>query len=386
MKNLLYLSLVMSFMTQAGIISEKEYKKCVSNDAEFTITKDAIKQGFRTIKTFSSNDMEARLRVPLSSELQTIRETVYLDEGGVTTGDGSSSNWEGFFNKPKSEKANALKNAVRGIGKSRANILVNKNAFGNKPRSWGAFINVLESYEAQHNGLKGMVSDVKQYDHSNKISLGYLVSDGTSQLRTETEVIRTREHSENILFELNIDTLPLEGEKESLDIESGWCDNRDTPSVYSHNRYYSMSQSTDYGYVSVTATRKQVKLPNGAFSFIVEQDAGEVVLKNIQLLKNSSAIKKDIANNGGAIKLSGSVECLSEKGSWWKGRSKEDKAKDNASKKAIASFSLDGNSQSYKTGIQSGCDYKVVVILNMVLSGSKYYNESASSKEVEKQL
>jgi hypothetical protein len=98
-------------------------------------------------------------------------------------GAGKSPAWDAFYGAKKAEKASRLAGAVRGIGKSSAESLVNAGYFSSKPRSWDAFKSEINSAAAAgviSNDVKVLV--LSTYRRDNMANLGY--SAGSCQTTT----------------------------------------------------------------------------------------------------------------------------------------------------------------------------------------------------------
>lgn len=86
-------------------------------------------------------------------------------------GDGSQGNWHNFYNVPKAEKAQALSNAIKGVGNARAQKLVKYFDGRPKPRSWDEFSGVIRTSERE---IPGISQDVLvNFGADNRQNLGY---------------------------------------------------------------------------------------------------------------------------------------------------------------------------------------------------------------------
>ncbi|MCO5143278.1 MAG: hypothetical protein M9962_09340 [Oligoflexia bacterium] len=89
-------------------------------------------------------------------------------------GTGKSEAWNRFYSAPKASKADALADAVKGIGKATAEKLVSGGYFNSKPRSWDEFAQ--EIRRAERSGIiqKGAATDILDtYRRENAANLGY---------------------------------------------------------------------------------------------------------------------------------------------------------------------------------------------------------------------
>lgn len=105
-------------------------------------------------------------------------ETWYEWECDDPVGGDGKGDWKGYYNVPQSQKAKALADAIKGIGTSRANTIVdaNINAFIPRPRSWNAFRNEISRIESRLK-LDGLYYEVTvKYAKDNIRNLGYASS------------------------------------------------------------------------------------------------------------------------------------------------------------------------------------------------------------------
>lgn len=93
--------------------------------------------------------------------------------------DGSKGDWKNYFNVSKSLKPRALADAIKGIGETTAERIIDLGFFSKKPRSWYAFSNeILNAQRALNDaGYNYNFSDnvLGQYGYENAINLGYYV-------------------------------------------------------------------------------------------------------------------------------------------------------------------------------------------------------------------
>jgi hypothetical protein len=92
-------------------------------------------------------------------------------------GDGSEGNWHNFFGARQNDKAKALAAAIKGIGETTAEKIVDNNLFTNKPDSWREFSALIKKIEkqlaARNYNYKFATQVLEQYGYDNMISLGY---------------------------------------------------------------------------------------------------------------------------------------------------------------------------------------------------------------------
>ncbi len=148
---------------------------------------DALAQRFeigRAAKTFSIKQDTTSLESTFSVPLYRVEERLVVEQVlcrvpqcSSESGDGSSGNWHNFYNVKQAEKPAALARAIRGIGPSIAEKIVQYNLLTSKPNSWSDFGRTIRRIETQlgARGLNykfaGQVLEVYGYD--NMINLGY---------------------------------------------------------------------------------------------------------------------------------------------------------------------------------------------------------------------
>lgn len=84
---------------------------------------------------------------------------------------------DAFYQAPKSEKAKALDDAVKGIGLESAKILIKRGYFGGgrkKPANWAEFSEIIESATLENAELRNLSYEVlDKYGTENQENLGY---------------------------------------------------------------------------------------------------------------------------------------------------------------------------------------------------------------------
>lgn len=94
-----------------------------------------------------------------------------------TIGDGTKGDWKNYFNVPKSQKPRALAAAIKGIGETTAERIIDLGYFTSKPRSWYAFSNEIRSAQNGLNraGYNYNFSEnvLGAYGYENAVNLGY---------------------------------------------------------------------------------------------------------------------------------------------------------------------------------------------------------------------
>lgn len=101
----------------------------------------------------------------------------FQTECSVEQGNGKQGDWKGFFNVSVEKKANALSEAVKGIGKSTAEKIVRHDLLTHKPDSWPLFVKEIKRIEKKLESLGYTVSFSKEvievYGYENRVNLGY---------------------------------------------------------------------------------------------------------------------------------------------------------------------------------------------------------------------
>lgn len=130
--------------------------------------------------TAATTSKELNFQIPVYRiDEKLVLETVAcrVPQCQTEVGDGSEGNWQGFFNVPQAQKPAALAAAIKGIGVSTAEKIVNNNLLMSKPNSWSDFNRVIRRIEKQleargfQNKFATQVLEV--YGYENMINLGY---------------------------------------------------------------------------------------------------------------------------------------------------------------------------------------------------------------------
>lgn len=96
---------------------------------------------------------------------------VWVPDCELVPGDGKG-NWEGFFNVPKNQKADALARAIKGIGPSSAKKIVDADLILRKPKTWREFSDLITSIDRRLSlGISRNV--LETYGKKNAENLGY---------------------------------------------------------------------------------------------------------------------------------------------------------------------------------------------------------------------
>ena len=237
----------------------------------------------------------AELSGEITSQLYHV-ETIYRRKSVAVTdlvcreeGGNGKGNWYGFFNVPKSEKANSLAKAIKGVGQATAPQLV--PYFNSKPRSWGQFKSVISNADRSiGNGLYYRV--VVQYGQDNMRNLGYY-SETNCHYETHYETIivpeevKTPFRQSRRSYSISIqDGDLLSTEKERFDVQ---FDGFDAQLVINsqYNRYsINKSERGSHVHFEVVGARQQVR-PENSLNVMPYFDGDEYVLKIIDGLNNS---------------------------------------------------------------------------------------------------
>jgi hypothetical protein len=209
-----------------------------------------------------------------SYDPSTIQVPVY--QCSSTSGNGSSSNWNGYFNVPRDQKAKALADTIKGVGKSTADRLVANNAFDHKPRSWSEFVQIIERQDDYIDGLYNNV--VVKFGAENRQALGYGSTSASADDCVITGYRNKRVYVETfhdevvpgstrwLTFDLNIqggELLPAEKETFTVYFNRDrgvWVE---APTYYNSYSVTSLDGSTRDGYAEKVASgsRNRVKPP-----------------------------------------------------------------------------------------------------------------------------
>ncbi|MCM0605599.1 MAG: hypothetical protein KA715_05870 [Xanthomonadaceae bacterium] len=91
--------------------------------------------------------------------------------------DGSKGDWKNFFSVSKSLKPRALASAIKGIGETTAERIIDLGYFTKKPRSWSAFSNEILNAQQGLNragyNYNFSTNVLEVYGYENAVNLGY---------------------------------------------------------------------------------------------------------------------------------------------------------------------------------------------------------------------
>lgn len=202
---------------------------------------------------FNNLDLSAKLYDVQTFERPVLKENQWTEwECDYVPGDGKGD-WKGFYSVPKFEKARALSSAIKGIGISTAEQIVDsgRHYFEPKPRNWNAFKDEIRQIERELD-LKGLYGNViSRYGDENMSNLGYRGSSESCRLVVHNEPYWTTESYTERRF---IRTLPrvidirvegaklLNGEQDQIQIV---FDGRDVKFGFpmAHNDYSAVEEA-----------------------------------------------------------------------------------------------------------------------------------------------
>jgi hypothetical protein len=199
-------------------------------------------------------------------------------------GVGKSPLWNAFYNAKKEDKPAALAAAIRGVGQSTAEKLVDMNTFHTKPKSWDDFADrILDADGVLRTGFSKEV--LFTYGSENAERLGYSATYGCSyQYRTVTR-LELRKHSQfyatnSRQFRVDIEGgALLNGEQETFTVHYDGLNEPSLTATQSYNTYtLSVTQEGPVKVFSLRGQRKQIQASNVASAALV-REGGKLVLK-----------------------------------------------------------------------------------------------------------
>ncbi len=291
--------------------------------------------------------------------------SITIERCEIAEGDGSSSDWGGYFNVTQDKKAQALASAIRGVGIKTADKLVELNTFYNKPRSWSEFKDRIRDADAKvSTNLYAEV--VSHYGSDNKRNLGYLIR--SCRNIEDKEVIGRV--SRRIHFVIQGAPL-LSGESETLTISmKGSKDNQALYGVEASSHYNSYvvmavndNQFSGYSEILVRGTRNRVTPPNSLTAVITNTSTGSITIRN-------TAFDREITPTSGAkVKL----VVTQTKGSWRSADTNEVKEVE------LNTTGPDTVINGLNMATQDG--KHIVIHYSLSYSSSPYYNLQSSAEE-----
>lgn len=171
----------------------------------------------------------------------------YRTECSVEEGNGKQGDWKGYFNVPKEKKADALADAVKGIGKSTAEKIVRHDLLNHKPDSWSLFVKEINRIERKLENLGYTVSFAQEvievYGYENRVNLGYYSEQSCTKVPYDcylTQVVEVKKKVREIPRDLEIfvsgQTLQS-FEKDAVTVTVGNENNEVFVSSEGHNNY-----------------------------------------------------------------------------------------------------------------------------------------------------
>ena len=312
-----------------------------------------------------------------SAELQLISNKVLIEtirHCDITEGNGSSSNWGGFFNAKKEDKAGILAELIIGVGKPTAERMIELGTFKDKPDSWKLFKDRIRQADAQINGnlYKNVIED---NGAKNKDNLGYQKIKTCNDSDVSTVVARISR-----TVHLNIQGAPLlSGESETLTVSMKGNDDNQvalsfSPATTNYNHYTIMSNIdnpyNNHAEIVVRGTRIQVTPSN-----TLDVSINSVGTSGSITVRNTAFDPETTPTSGAKIR----VTVTDTKGSW-KSIFSSDTTLD------TREFDLNtSSSDTLITGLKMNASEGKHVELSYTLeyTSSPYYNMKAtSSKEV----
>jgi len=198
-------------------------------------------------------------------------------------GTGKSEAWNRFYSAPKSQKPRALADAVRGIGPSTAECLVDRNYFSSKPRSWSEFKGVIR--RADRNCGENLYENVIQkYGSDNMDTLGYRGDAASCHYAQEPEFYDVyeevrryvRDAQERFTIEVeNAPLLKLESEKFTIAYD-GFSDSLNVDSAF--NSFQQIRQNAGDRVVYVLRGQRKPAQPLNTLVVTPRSVAGKLVL------------------------------------------------------------------------------------------------------------
>jgi hypothetical protein len=148
-------------------------------------------------RTAGQDDLSQTIEVPVNrvwTELALVTETYEDYDCREVSGEGRGD-WHGFFSAPRTQKAERLADAIKGVGPGTAQCIVDSGAFATKPRSWRTFKSrVRQAEEACGKGIYYRV--VIQYGKENAENLGYYSEQDCRPVMVQEQVLKPVERSE----------------------------------------------------------------------------------------------------------------------------------------------------------------------------------------------
>lgn len=204
-------------------------------------------------------------------------------------GAGKSELWNAFFSARKEEKPARLAQAIKGVGQSSAEALVNGGYFNSKPKSWDAFKSVINQAAASgaiSQQVKTLV--LSNFRNENMANLGYngggctsvpytceevtIIQDGYYVSKTCDAPVEHVINTKQMNYQFNIQNavlLPSEQESLSFNLTAIPSDATLSPSIYNKYTFQTQQVAENQVHVNVMGvTRNQVALPSDAIQSV----------------------------------------------------------------------------------------------------------------------
>ncbi len=211
--------------------------------------------------------------------VQQEHEVIVSCSGGA----GKSEAWDAYFSAKKAAKADRLAAAIKGIGKSSAQSLIDAGYFSSKPRSWQEFSSTI-TRASQEGVISAQVASMvlSKFGSDNRETLGYSgsacqtktvvenvwVSNAYYKQKTCTDVQENVIDIKNVDFQINVANavlLPQEREEINLTLTADPQDVRVSDGYY--NRYTATAEEVGHDTTVININgiaRKLVNLPSQA--------------------------------------------------------------------------------------------------------------------------
>lgn len=230
-------------------------------------------------------------RVHEWDEVYTVRVKVADERDVVVEADGTHGDWKGFFNVSGrknsngiSPKAQALADAIAGIGDAKAQKIIDAGYFSSKPRSWYEFSAVITS-ASNALGDSSIASEClynADNAYKNKVRLGYyavrhLPAEYANQLRSEHHKEQVGARRRTITLNVGANKL-LAGESETFTVyfdgESDRVSASSEYNLFNQNRYGSGSEVR----YELNPSRKANITPPNTVEVKVRSEGGHIFL------------------------------------------------------------------------------------------------------------
>lgn len=224
-------------------------------------------------------------------------------------GAGQSPAWDAFFSAKKAEKASRLASAIKGIGQSSAEALVNGGYFSSKPRSWEAFQTTIN--QAANAGVitqQVRMLVLSNYRNDNIANLGYaggcsstpyacdevhVIQEGYYVQKTcdaPVEQVIDRKPMDIIFKVQNAVLLQTESESIVFNVSGELAETSMNEAYYNKYSFSIDPQGANQAVINVMGTaRKQVALPAGAIQAVALVPSGPKTA-NLQLTVSQAVL------------------------------------------------------------------------------------------------